>query len=315
MGLTRWPIALRGCHRGYCAFESPLESQDSCSELAEAVDGVVARVDAGGMIWVASPDAVTTIDDRTGWTRPSTSEIVSILSQLVTTADSPTLDALARLAYSLLSPNKVGATLLYTLTDVDNSDHQSPGISVVELNLNVNDPRDWALIEHELRHTDGATIVARTGRLLRKNVILNSTPAAVEHIHTEGGTRHNSSCRHTYDRPDVLAFVVSADGPVTVFSDGARAFSLVLRDRKLPWNPSGGEMWLGESTCPRCASQLIVRKIILYGYREWEEGHCPICKAQVGSVHGWGVEVGLLKNAITIDRIAQFRHRPTDPSL
>ena len=40
------------------------------------------------------------------------------------------------------------------------------------------------------------------------------------------GTRHTSAARHTYDCPDVLAFVVSADGPVTVFSDGRRIADL-----------------------------------------------------------------------------------------
>jgi hypothetical protein len=40
------------------------------------------------------------------------------------------------------------------------------------------------------------------------------------------GTRHTSAARHTYDCPDVLAFVVSADGPVTVFCDGRRIVDL-----------------------------------------------------------------------------------------
>ena len=40
------------------------------------------------------------------------------------------------------------------------------------------------------------------------------------------GTRHTSAARHTWDCPDVLAFVVSTDGPVTVFSDGHRIADL-----------------------------------------------------------------------------------------
>ena len=40
------------------------------------------------------------------------------------------------------------------------------------------------------------------------------------------GTRHTSAARHTYDCPDMLAFVVSTDGPVTVFSDGQRIADL-----------------------------------------------------------------------------------------
>ena len=40
------------------------------------------------------------------------------------------------------------------------------------------------------------------------------------------GTRHTSAARHTYDCPDMLAFVVSTDGPVTVFCDGQRIADL-----------------------------------------------------------------------------------------
>ncbi len=48
------------------------------------------------------------------------------------------------------------------------------------------------------------------------------------------GTRHTSSARHTYDCPDVLAFVVSADGPVTVFSDGQRIADLKVSNQLVP---------------------------------------------------------------------------------
>jgi hypothetical protein len=78
-------------------------------------------------------------------------------------------------------------------------------------------------------------------------------------------------------------------------------------DRKMPWNPSGGEMWTEATKCQRCGATLRVRKIVLYGHRTPEEGNCPICNAEVASVHGWQIDVGLMKDAITIDRIRAFR--------
>jgi hypothetical protein len=138
--------------------------------------------------------------------------------------------------------------------------------------------------------------------------MLEASQAALA-IGTEGGARHNSACRHTYDRPDLLAFVVSADGPVTVFSDGIRSSALVLPDSKLPWNPSGGEMWTNEKHCPSCGVKLTVRKTVLYGFRTPEGGYCPICKEEAASVHGWQVEIGLIKDAASIERIREFRQR------
>lgn len=287
----------------------PLDSLDACCQLAEWLEGVVTRVDTGGMIWVASPKAVTTIDHLNGWTRPPISDILPTLDRLLPDADSATLAAIARLAYSCLSPRKVGTTLLLSLTGDQSSDHQTAGNSVAALALNVQKTEDWPLIEQQLRHSDGAAVIENGGRMLRKGVILNATTASQAKVQTEGGTRHNSACRHTYDRPDLMAFVVSSDGPVTVFSDGRRASSLALRDHGLPWNPSGGEMWTEPVTCPTCGARLTARKIILYGYRESEEGYCPICRTQVAAVHGWAVEVGLVKDTDTINRLLEFRRR------
>ena len=62
-----------------------------------------------------------------------------------------------------------------------------------------------------------------------------------------------------------------------------------------------------ERRCPNCDSDLVVREIVLYGFREDEEGYCPICKAEAAMVHGWGVEIGLIKNNRTIDCIRHYR--------
>jgi DisA bacterial checkpoint controller nucleotide-binding len=287
----------------------PLDSQDACCHLADWLEGVVTRVDPDGMIWVASPKAVTTIDHLNGWTRPPIDDILSVLNRLLPDADSTTLNGFARLAYSYLSPRKVGTMLLLSLIDSQSSDHQTNGTSIADLSLNVQRPRDWPLIEHELRHCDGAAVVHGSGLLLRKGVILNSTEVSQANVETEGGTRHNSAARHTFDRPDLLAAVVSSDGPVTIFSDGVRASRLVLPQHGLPWNPSGGEMWAENTRCPKCGSTLVVRKIVLYGFRESEEGWCPICSSRVAAVHGWAVEVALIKDTATIERLLELRRR------
>ena len=46
-----------------------LDSQDGCCRLADWLVGVVARVDRDGRMWIASPKAVTTIDQLNGLVR------------------------------------------------------------------------------------------------------------------------------------------------------------------------------------------------------------------------------------------------------
>jgi DNA integrity scanning protein DisA with diadenylate cyclase activity len=77
-------------------------------------------------------------------------------------------------------------------------------------------------------------LVGRDGQLLAVNVILLSERASEQAVPAMKGTRHTSAARHTYDSPDVLAFVVSADGPVTVFSDGQRIADLKVSEGLMP---------------------------------------------------------------------------------
>jgi len=76
------------------------------------------------------------------------------------------------------------------LTDIDDAEFQTAGIPIAALGLRATNPADWPLIEHEVRHTDGAVVIARDGRILRKGVILNPSAAAIKAVAVDGGTRH-----------------------------------------------------------------------------------------------------------------------------
>src|SRR4029077_20771126 len=100
------------------------------------------------------------------------------------------------------------------------------GVDVSAVGVTVLDEAQGPLLLHQARYRDGALVVGRDGRLLAVNVILRPTRASEQAVPATKGTRHTSAARHTYDCPDVLAFVVSTDGPVTVFCDGERIAEL-----------------------------------------------------------------------------------------
>ena len=125
------------------------------------------------------------------------------------------------------APNKFGATLLYVLTEEALTlRRRDEGVDVTTLDLSVLNPADEPLLLHQARYRDGALLVGRDGRLLAVNVIMRPTRASEQAVAVTKGTRHTSAARHTYDCPDMLAFVVSTDGPVTVFCDGQRIADL-----------------------------------------------------------------------------------------
>jgi DNA integrity scanning protein DisA with diadenylate cyclase activity len=122
-----------------------------------------------------------------------------------------------------ISPHRIGATLLYLLDETPRpTKRRDEGISLETLGVSVLHEAEEPVLLHQVRYRDGAVLIDRRGQLLASNVILRPTKASEQAVPAMGGTRHTSAARHTYDCPDVLAFVVSIDGPVTVFSDGLR---------------------------------------------------------------------------------------------
>src|SRR6185503_1695720 len=126
-----------------------------------------------------------------------------------------------------ISANRFGATLLYQLTEQPVTlRRRDEGVGVTTLHLSVLDAGDEPLLLHQARYRDGALLIGRDGRLLAVNVIMRPTRESEQRVAVTKGTRHTSAARHTYDCPDMLAFVVSTDGPVTVFCDGQRIADL-----------------------------------------------------------------------------------------
>jgi hypothetical protein len=122
---------------------------------------------------------------------------------------------LLELAHHHISQKRIGATLLYALSETPEAPRRrDEGIAVAGLGLSALNESDEALLLHQARYRDGALLFGRDGHLLAVNVIMRPT------------RRHTSAARHTFDCPDVLAFVISTDGPVTVFSDGQRVADL-----------------------------------------------------------------------------------------
>jgi DNA integrity scanning protein DisA with diadenylate cyclase activity len=154
---------------------------------------------------------------------------------VVPAADTTVVRRLLELSHHRFSPNGVGATLVYQLTEHPDAGHQrDAGIDVSPLNLSVLNESDEPLLLHQAKYRDGALLVAHEGSLRAVNVILRPTLVSEQAVAATKGTRHTSAARHTYDCPDVLAFVVSTDGPVTVFSDGRRIADLRHAPPKTP---------------------------------------------------------------------------------
>ena len=204
-----------------------MDTDQDYASHAVWVDGVIICNDGTGTVRIVTDSSVTMVEGRRWIAKDLVYEAADDIVQVVPAADGEVVRRLLELSHHRISPNKFGATLLYLLTEQPVTlRRRDEGIDVTTLNLSVLDAADEPLLLHQARYRDGALLIGRDGRLLAVNVILRPTRASEQAVAVTKGTRHTSAARHTYDCPDVLAFVVSTDGPVTVFCDGQRIADL-----------------------------------------------------------------------------------------
>lgn len=210
------------------------ESMDTDQDYASHavwVDGVIICNNGRGIVRIVTDSSVTLVEGRRWIAKDLVYEAAEDIVHVVPAASLDVVRRLLELAHHHFSARKIGATLLYALTDsVDAPRRRDDGISVSGLGLSVLNDAEEPLLTHQARYRDGALLFGRDGRLLSVNVILRPTRTSEQAVPATKGTRHTSAARHTYDCPDMLAFVVSTDGPVTVFSDGQRIADLKLQN-------------------------------------------------------------------------------------
>src|SRR6266542_1188441 len=214
------------------------ESMDTDQDYASRavwVDGVIICNDRQGVVRIVTDSSVTLVEGRRWIAKDLVFEVAEDIVDVVPAADIHVVRRLLELTHHRISPHRIGATLLYLLEEnLRATKRRDEGVALASLGLSALDENEEPLWLHQVRYRDGALLVARDGRLLAANVILRSSKTSEQAVAPTGGTRHTSAARHTFDCPDVLAFVVSTDGPVTVFSDGKRIAELKVANPRVP---------------------------------------------------------------------------------
>jgi DNA integrity scanning protein DisA with diadenylate cyclase activity len=204
-----------------------IDTDQEYASHAVWVDGLIICNDGRGVVRLVTDSSLTIVEGRRWIAKDLVYEVAEDIVQVVPAADLNVVRRLLELSHHRISPARTGATLLYSLVDDASSPRRrNEGVALAVLNLSVLNEAEEPLLLHQARYRDGALLIGRDGRLLAVNVILRPTRASEQAVPATRGTRHTSAARHTFDCPEILAFVVSTDGPVTVFSRGQRIADL-----------------------------------------------------------------------------------------
>jgi hypothetical protein len=273
---------------GLVSFDQSLEYESSAVRLRQETGAFVIQRNATGLVRVAGPEGVVTWDGTHWSVKPLAENRAAAIRRLVPQAPPDVLAGLLELCVHWLSAGRVGATLVLALDgDPRELEHVDLSSAISVPPLYVTRRQDLPPLLSVLSQVDRAALVDPDGRVTTVGVGLRSSDHSATLVDSTGGTRHTSARRFSFDETAVVVFVVSADGPVSVFSDGAAA-AKVRTDLCHSGFPAAAPASMvnleGETTvhCGRCLRPLLVDEVRFAGWRGRPERlSCPVCDAAV----------------------------------
>lgn len=186
---------------------------------------VVQRL-ASGRTRIFHNDHVHSCDDGSWLSRPTSARYHEAVSLRIDDDHAETAAAILDLCVHSLSPAGIGATIVWYPGGLPAGTHTvDRGAEIVPPSLAVTVSTQRPAIVHALSQLDRAVLIHSSGELAALNVTLLD-PGVASELRFEGGTRHNSAGRFSEAASDAFVFVVSSDGPVTVFQTGEIIASL-----------------------------------------------------------------------------------------
>jgi DisA bacterial checkpoint controller nucleotide-binding len=262
--------------------------------LAWLRDAIVVQRTRGGVIKIFAPTRIYTFDEGEWTVRPYAVDATYRLNKILTTGiprpiigrnPYEVLDQVVLFCLHVLSPRNIGATFVWRPV-LDAPWEQNQYIADVG-----SVPAARVLFDQSHGHpdllatllsvVDGACLVGPNGEVQRIEAKLTSSDQAIRLVKAEGGLRHTSAKRYSFDDPNSLVFVVSQDGPVTVYSDGMRIIQ--LRDGPTYASTLGGsntDQTIDGYTpqqCSGCGRWLMIERPPADGQSAHAALGCPIC--------------------------------------
>jgi DNA integrity scanning protein DisA with diadenylate cyclase activity len=135
------------------------------------------------------------------------------------------LEAILAFCVHDLGPAPTGAILVWDVRPGIRTDplghvrHRQPQLHLPGVSLL--DPTSHSAVRSLLGQLDGAVLLDRDATPVEAGVFLTFSERAERAVTAfDGGTRHASARRFSVDEPGTVVFVVSEDGPLTVYARG-----------------------------------------------------------------------------------------------
>lgn len=313
-GCHSFLIFTEGEFKGVFPLAESANDEYSLVHLQQSSQAVICITDNTGTTKIFCDEGVFIHQYRQWQRKPSIKQALSNIRRCVSPIDCEILDSILGFCFYELSPNKIGATLVWCLKSLPAKEMERFLPSTIAGNLqkrlilNMLDDVNRAILRHLLTYADGAVFIDAEGLVIGGGAHLKYSEDSRSLIKAYRGTRHTSAKRFSYDFPETVLFVVSSDGLVTVFSDGMNLVNLktysvdsVISDLSLPieYKENATSFYVKEKfiECSNCKKAF---KIQTMSWAESEEHHisCPVCNHFLYSTKCHVMSVYIVKNLL-----------------
>jgi hypothetical protein len=287
-----------GEYQGLLILGTPCDDEYDLVRLRTALGGLVGLTDLSGSTRFIGSEGIAIHEFRRWRYKPTVAESTAAILRHAPDLDAAKVERILDFCYHALSPARVGTTLVWYVRPPSEGAmaHATSRVPLAFLGLNLFAPSGLRVLHSLLERSDGAVLIDPDGRVLGLGTHLLVSETSQSLIIASPGTRHTSARWYSYDWPEAVVFTVSADGPVTVFSDGCKLteLALVRTDRVAAAlrriapdrDDLAAEEW--EQTCPRCQKTSLVGGVKIPGWHERQSVPCAVCGgvlARVAALH------------------------------
>lgn len=197
---------------------------------------------AGGVVRVFGRSALAVWDGSHWWEKPYADAYARAVLRAVPDASAAAAEAILEFCVHSMSPSPSGAALLWAL-DGSVVGRLSEGRPRRVPAVSLQDRANHGPLRQLLAQADGAALLAPGAELVDVGLYLRASTEAYAAVREdpEHGTRHASARRFSFDNACTVVFVVSQDGPVTVYFKGEVVASIPSRvdeegQDPVPWS-------------------------------------------------------------------------------
>lgn len=189
---------------------------------------------ADGVVKVVERDQIVIFDGTRWWTKPDARRYATTVGTAVPGAPLDVTQHILDFCVHTAGPAPGGTILVWCLDDAAIEAVHTSSLRThpsLPFEVPMTTPEAHSALHHLLSQVDGAATVDRAGNVIEIGLHLH--PSADSHltvnVNPVTGTRHAAAQQSSFDLTDALFFVVSDDGPVTVFASGRVVASIRSR--------------------------------------------------------------------------------------